>query len=55
MRVDQADEISDIVDALGRLLNQLDESGEMLAALKIAEAMETLQLSNSYNGTEKAS
>ncbi|WP_339689216.1 hypothetical protein [uncultured Parasphingorhabdus sp.] len=54
MRVDQADEISEIVDALGRMLNQLDESGEAIAALKIAEALETLQHSNSCDATEKA-
>lgn len=54
MRVDQTDEISDIVDALSRMLHRLDESGEMIAALRIAEAMESLQLSDSCQSTENA-
>ena len=53
MRVNQADEISDIVDALDRMLCRLDESGEMIAALRISEAMEALRLSNACKSTEK--
>jgi hypothetical protein len=53
MRVDQRDEISDMVDALGRMLRQLDEAREMIAALRIAEAIEALQASHSFKRTEK--
>jgi hypothetical protein len=51
MRIDQRDEISDMVDALNRMLLRLDESGEMIAALRIAEAIEALQLSDSRDRT----
>lgn len=52
MRVDQRDEISDMVDALGRMLHRLDEAGEMIAALRVVEAIEALQASHSCKRTE---
>jgi hypothetical protein len=55
MRIDQRDEISDMVDALNRMLLRLDESGEMIAALRIAEAIEALQLSDSRDRTNEVS
>ncbi len=54
MRVDQRDEISDMVDALSLMLRRLDEAGEMIAALRIAEAIEALQLSDSRDDGDKA-
>tara|TARA_R110000824_G_scaffold237719_1_gene426535 strand:+ start:1414 stop:1581 length:168 start_codon:yes stop_codon:yes gene_type:complete len=53
MKVDQRDEISDMVDALGRMLRRLDEAGEMIAALRVAEAIEALQASHSFKRTDK--
>lgn len=53
MRVDQRDEISDMVDTLGRMLRRLDETGETIAALRVSEAMEALQASKSCQSTAK--
>ena len=53
MRIDQRDEISDMVDALGKMLRWLDHTGEMIAALRVSEAMEALQASQSSQATEK--
>lgn len=54
MRVDQRDEISDMVDALSQMLRRLDEAGEMIAALRIAEAIEALQLSDDRADSNRA-
>ena len=54
MRVDQTDEISNMVDTLSLLLGRLDEAGEMIAALRIAEAIEALQLSVSGDYSSNA-
>ena len=55
MRVDQGDKISELVDRLDQVLRQLDDSGEIIAALRVSEAVEALQASNSYNSSRKHS